>query len=134
MRMGGTMKNKLLFLFLLFLVGCTSSKPLVVYDTIINNTCINNIVTIYNETEVIKYINVSGECPEYDECINSTKTIYVNKTDTTQLLYLIDRLENCEDRIDNWVGGNESDVVVDIQEKLWECEDDLEEIRDIMND
>jgi len=109
--------------FLLFLIGCSSPKPLVVYETIETNVCENNTIYIVNET--IKYINET--CPT---CVN--RTVYVNQSNTSNTLSLIRQLKYCEKQIDKYININVSDCMTELEN----CENDLnrtlERLREIV--
>lgn len=129
-------KSKLLLFLLIFLIGCSRYKPLVVYETIEKNICENNTITVFNET--VKYVNVSEECPPY-KCTNETvtinKTVFVNKSCRWKDVYvfeLIRRIKFLESIQDESINLTLEYKLDECYDELSDCNETLEDLRDLL--
>ena len=131
------MKTKLFIVFLLiFLVGCSSSNPLLVYETKEENACENNTIIVYNET--IKYINDTIYIN--DTVCNDTsyinQTIYINESCRFEDDYVIDlirRIKFLEGRYDDYTNLTLEYELEDCHDELSDCNETLEELRDLLD-
>jgi len=114
------------FILLIFLIGCYSPEPLVVYETKEVNICENNTITIFNET--IKYINATCNC--------TNETIYINEScrfEDDYVFELIRRIKFLENRYDDYTNLTLEYELKECHDELFDCNETLEELRELLD-
>lgn len=132
--------KRLCFFILIFLVGCSSYQPYVVYETIEKNICENNTIYIVNET--IRYINLTETVyvnndtiyiNDTEPCVNNTiNTIIVNQSNSSYIIGLIKQIKRLEKQQDKYYNSNISDCVDDLNSCSVELEDLKEKIEGLI--
>jgi len=110
---------KFFFILLIFLIGCSSSKPLVVHEIKEVNICENNTVVL-NETV---YINETCDTIYNESC----------KFEDDYVFELIRRVKFLENRHDDYTNLTIEYELEDCQDELFDCNETLEELRDLLD-